>query len=842
MGEPFPDPDSIMKALMERTGYRPVVYRGDTLQFSTKNKSLHIRQRAKIDRAGERLEADSVVYDSTKFIIGYGQAKLVNASGEEVTSEEGPLYYHTERKLGTVIGARTQWEIWNVEGNFTLEGSDTLWVESGFFTSCELPEPHYRFESDKMKLIFNNIVVAWPVRVYFGNVPVFWFPFIAQDIRSGRHSGLLSLRFGVNDIVRNQSGYNRHISNVGYFWAMNDYMDLQASMDWWSGTWTRFDGFYQYRWVNRFLDGRIGYSRFWLPDGGSEVSATWDHRQRFGERTDLRASVRFVSSQEFQREAEFNPERLTQTIRSNVGLTRRFNWGNLNLSGQRVQPIAGGEATTTTLPQFSITLTPLVLTRARSPLDARWYHGLTWTGSTNLTRTLVETPSIITLNTDSITADTTFIPNRSVTNLGLTSNLTLGNLRWNSSGTYAEQVTDAPDTVTVEPVDSLSGPITVFLGDQIIQGTLNWRTSFGYQQRLVGSTTLTPALSLDGSFFRSNDTGLDFLAAPTRLSASATLNADVYGFFPGFGPLERIRHKFAPSFSWIYSPAVEVGPEFEGIRGFNPAAAGERHQLSVTFTQTFEAKRKPRKKLEEEAATDTTESRGPAESQKLTLLAIRTSTLAYDFVEKELITEQVSNSVTSDLLRGLTLRLDHDLFEERANGRIFKPYLTQVNLSFSLGERTLAGLFGAPSTGVGRQPGIVPEGENLEDLEVERRVFEEEDPRGDSGMRRPWSLSLDYSLLKQRPVLGQEPRPVRQSIRANFGFSPTDNWTLTWRTQYDIEEGTFVDQVLTLRRDLHRWSATFGFLKASNGNFVFNFQVNLNDLRDVKFDYRQESF
>jgi hypothetical protein len=75
----------------------------------------------------------------------------------------------------------------------------------------------------------------------------------------------------------------------------------------------------------------------------------------------------------------------------------------------------------------------------------------------------------------------------------------------------------------------------------------------------------------------------------------------------------------------------------------------------------------------------------------------------------------------------------------------------------------------------------------------------------------------------------------------NFGFQPTENWRLTWRTQYDLEGGGFVDHALSLRRSLHRWSATFSFLKAANGNFLFDFRVNLNDLRDIKFDYRQET-
>jgi hypothetical protein len=222
-------------------------------------------------------------------------------------------------------------------------------------------------------------------------------------------------------------------------------------------------------------------------------------------------------------------------------------------------------------------------------------------------------------------------------------------------------------------------------------------------------------------------------------------------------------------------------------------------------------------------------------------MALRTTALTYDFVRGELITDRISNNITSDLLRGLTIRIEHDLFEETEGGRKFDPFLTQVNLNFSLGERTLGGLFGEPSAGVSRGRGIVPLSRDFE--EEEPPPTEEPGTReSEAGaQRRPWTLSLDYSLVRFRPVTDGTTPANRQSVRANLGFSPTDNWTVTWRTQFDIEESEFVDQALSLRRDLHRWSATFEFLKAANGNFLFEFRVNLNDLQDIKFDYRQES-
>lgn len=843
LANPFPTPDSIMQLLMELPGYRPVVYRGDTLQFSTGDRAIHIRQRANIERAGESLTADSVVYEGrTLFVTAYGKSKLINAKGEEVDSDVGPFFYHTERRIGTVMGGKTQWEVWNVEGNFTLEGSDTLWVKSGHFTSCELEEPHYRFESDRIKLVLGHIVVAWPVRLYFGDVPVFWFPFMAQDIRRGRHSGILTLRFGFNDIVRNTSNYNRHISNVGYYWAISDYTDAQFSMDWWSDNWTRFDTFFRYRWRQKFLDGRIGLSQFFRPDG-REISGSWNHSQKFGERSDLRASVQFVSSQQFNRENEFNPERLTQNIRSNIGYSRRFDWGSLNLSGQRVQPLSDSATTTMTLPQLSLTLTPVVLTPARSPLEARWYSDLTWTGSTSFSRTLSQANGQ---------------PDQTVTNGSATSNLTLGKLRWNSSATLRDRSTEFTRDLVVSggDTDQILDSIVV-IGPKLTDGDIAWRSSLGYQQRLIGSTTLTPALNLDGRFLRSNLSDLRYVAAPTRISVSASLNSDVYGFFPGFGPWERIRHKFSPVFNWSYSPEVKPSERLREL-GFPTDSAAARHQITMTLSQTFEAKLKPRRREVEQpdslsegpaeagVAPDSVAAEQPPESRKITVMAIRTSALAYDFVTGRLITGQISNSLTSDLLRGLTVRFDHDLFDESA-GRRFAPFLTQLNLSFSLGERTFGGLFGEPSGGIDRGPGIVPDLRGPEDgglgtfPEEERQGAPDLTGREDRDTRRPWSLSVDYSLVRQRPIPSLEPPEDRQSVRANLGFSPTKNWSLNWRTTFDVERSDFVDHTISLRRDLHRWSATFEFWQSANGNFVFNFRVNHNDLRDIKFDYRQET-
>ena len=97
----------------------------------------------------------------------------------------------------------------------------------------------------------NTVLVARPVVLYIQDVPVLWLPFIFQDLRPGRHSGLLIPQFGFSDIIRPSSSYSRQISNVGYYWATNDYMDLTGRINWFSGRFVALGFQTDYRWLNR---------------------------------------------------------------------------------------------------------------------------------------------------------------------------------------------------------------------------------------------------------------------------------------------------------------------------------------------------------------------------------------------------------------------------------------------------------------------------------------------------------------------------------------------------------------------------------------------------------------
>ena len=107
----------------------------------------------------------------------------------------------------------------------------TYYLSNGTVTACADSVPDYYFKAKEIKRT-GSFVVARPAILYIGDVPVMWLPFLFQDIRSGRRSGIIAPNVGVSDIVRNSPSYRRNVEGLGYYFALNDYLDTQVSLDW----------------------------------------------------------------------------------------------------------------------------------------------------------------------------------------------------------------------------------------------------------------------------------------------------------------------------------------------------------------------------------------------------------------------------------------------------------------------------------------------------------------------------------------------------------------------------------------------------------------------------------
>jgi lipopolysaccharide assembly outer membrane protein LptD (OstA) len=201
------------------------------------------------------------------------------------------MRYDTCLRRGVIVDALTDFQqggaTWYMRGTLAVDSNATrLYGASSNVTTCEAPVAHYHFAAREVKWINKTVMVARPAVLYVRDVPILWLPFIVQDIRSGRRSGILVPNFGLNDLVRTSPGYERHVANLGYFFAISDYTDLLTSADWYAGRSYSVRGQLRYRWLNRFVNGGIGYSRLaQLDQAATSSQVIWQHNQSFDSRT-----------------------------------------------------------------------------------------------------------------------------------------------------------------------------------------------------------------------------------------------------------------------------------------------------------------------------------------------------------------------------------------------------------------------------------------------------------------------------------------------------------------------------------------------------------------------------
>lgn len=903
------DSDSVIAALSALPGFSLTRYEAESADFAAGERVLVLQApaegRAVVRREGIEVQADSAIVfnEATGLMRTRGMSTFTPPGNDPVDAAN--MIYDLNQERGSALGARTEFSEggteWIMTGDMPWAGQDSTFMSHARFTSCDLEDPHYHFESDQIKLVGGRILVARGVRLYFADVPVAWLPFIAQDLEQGRASGLLTPRFSLNDIVRTSSGYRRRISNLGFYWAMSDYTDAQVAFDWFSDTFISLSTAFQYRVNRQFLEGRANVTRYWAEDG-TRFALDSNHSWQPNERTRLNIDARYAAA-DFVREFSFDPREVTQQITSSGGVSRRFDWGNLTVNANRNQYLSD-DRIEWTLPQASLSFTSRTLFPAPST-EASFWNNMTWSANTSFART----------TSDYAQQDTFALAqaDRAGTRASVSTGLGIGNLRFAPSATFQERRTlGVPEALLIaepgvppSPDDLLQGaPVR-----DVVDATIQWRTSINYQQRLVGSTTITPDLSFSGDLFRADTSSLasDFVAAPTRVSLGATLKSDIYGFFPGVGPFEAIRHKITPSVTYAWTPTAN--PTDLQRELFGSAAIRPRNVVAVTLNQTFEARRReapeeaddtagrgagavgvddpdnplagdPDVPLSDSASIaeltgpetpgQVQEEGGPRRIQRppvTTLLGLTTSVVRYDFVEADSAgmflagfqTTELSNQITSDYLRGLSISMRHQLFADSlADGalveRRFQPHLASLNLGFSLSSRS--GIVRWLGLGGGGSDDMTPEEEEeaFDDLDdpfgqdmigegsiipgtADEAAGPLQGPQARSSDIGQWNANISYSLQRPR----NDPERLSQMLSGTLRLQPTENWDMSWRTSYDLEANAFNDHIIRLTRDLHRWQAHFDFMQTATGNWSFRFEVALTDNRDLKFDYRQRN-
>ena len=855
----FATPDSIGDDLLDLEGYDITRYRADTARVETVDRAVTLNGNAMTERAGSTLEARHITYRE-------GDCRF-DAEGEPHLFQQGTVVvgrqvqFNTCEERGLVQDGRTtfpqQGANWIISGNIAMDSSTSrIYARAQEITSCDLPDSHYHFAAKELKWVNGSVMVARPAVLYIRDVPIAWIPFLFQDTKRGRRSGILIPEFGFNDIVRPSRNYNRTVRNIGYYWAPNDYMDLLGRFDWFSNRYIELGVEGQYRWIDKFARGAVSFSKsseIGTGSGNSNTRIVWNHSQSFSVTTKLNVSLDYSTNSSIIRRNSIDPRLTTQQIRSSANLNRQFKWGNVALGWTRSQNVTDGSGSRT---EPSLSISP-------KPIDIG--SNVTWSPDLNFNRDVSfrqPLPSVLVPRGLGGQVDTLKVTGGSrVSRFTMNTPLRIGGFQWQNSVSLIdadsaglrEELVRLPNEDTPDPTDSIS--VRRVRGGGF-GSEFDWQTGINLPIVFRTSWKVTPSVGItnitSGPFaVRNERTDGQFIRQGKRLQFGVSVSPTFYGFFPGIGPLAKIRHTIQPSLNYSYSPAADVPVEF--ARAITPAGAPlvlksiPSQNLNLTLNQNFEGKSK-------RPAGDTTD----VAVRKIRILSINTSGMSYDFEKAKLPgrtgwgSGSLTNSLLSDLVPGLNLSLSHDLFigQFDSDTARFSPFLSGVTTSFSLTDGTfksigrLLGLVAPPKKGETKPAGppTAPRSQfgAVDDM---RRGTAFASNQTFSRGQRGFNANVNLTVARNRPtsgIPGIRP-PNRSNLSLNTSFAPTQFWQVSWNTQYDIANRKFESQQLNLTRDLHDWRATFSFLRSPNGNFQFSFLVTLIDLPDLKFDYRQNT-
>lgn len=918
--------DSVMQALINRPGYSVTRYQGKTATFDPRASVLDLLApdsgRAAVQRGTQTFVSDSGIFynDSLRTVLLGGHYVVSDPnSGQADIKGYGLASYNAAERFARVPNARfavNNGQVWYMSaldaailGDSSAKQSPTIFMRGGSITSCTDSVPDYHFEFREAKRTSKNTIVARPAVLYIKDIPVAYLPFIFSDTRSGRHSGLLPPRFGVSDIVRSSGNYRRNIENFGYYWALNDYIDASAWLDWRSSSggtstdpgWTRFNGEWQYNWLDRRLSGRLASAYTTQGDGQTNLAVSWNHSQQFNSNSTLSASINYVTSTALQRQNTFDPYSVLATIASSATYTNKFGPATLTLGGTRKQ-YPGRKQVEQGLPTLSVTTGPLDV--------SDW---LTWTPSFsyNASQTLhidQPAPFAFTYFTNAAGVRDSSALNRSayVSNLSFDTPLEIFGYDLRNSFHVQQMRNNFPEEKPI--YDVTTGEIKerrLFLATY--KTAIDWTPNFSLPALARNRFNLTPGVSLQnvdpGPFWvETEQSNGQLVHQSKRLAFSVSAAPTIFGLIPGFGPFSRLRHSISPTISYSFAPAANISDEYLIATGRTRAHyLGALRQSAISFglSQNIEAKvRSP---------NDT----NPGNAEKIKLLSLQMSSFTYDFERAKghkaiagLTSQNFNYSLRSDLLPGFAFSSGYSLFQGStlSDTAVFKPYRESIQASLNISNTenpfvVLSRLFGKAVPEAQVSP--LPARETMQppaDAAMERRLAAQPVAgRGAHGQRivtpsggaGGWQASFAFSSSRHRPPKGGNPIefdpraecrlkagsnaflydfclqqlqlqptnsspipsttengqtykiPPTASLNSSLKFNLTDKWTAGWTTNYDLVRHQFAMHQVSLSRDLHDWNALFAFTQSPNGNFAFSFGISLKAEPDLKFDYNR---
>ena len=778
------------------------------------------------------VEADYIEFDFEKHtIFAKGMpdstGKIV---GKPVFTQAGQKYYSDEMsfnfdtKKGIIRKVFTEDNQNYLHGDRIKKMDDgKIHIKSGSFTTCNNREhPHYEFHFNKAIVIPDDKIVAKMLYAKIEETPLpVAIPFALIPNAKGQRSGIIIPSFGESA----NRGY--YFENGGYYWAINNYMDLQILGDIYTrGSWALKPTF---RYVNRYKYSGSLSASYAINKVGVEGSADynestdfkirWTHKQdpKARPKSSFSADVYIVSNNYNKYNAISTTEYLSNTFQSSIAYQTSF--------GSKFHFTVNGSHSQNTLThQMTVTLPEMTLSMNRIyPLKNIGKSGKKhWYSELNVGYT-ANAKNYISM------ADSLFFKD--------------GWLDHMQNGMQHRVPINLPVKLFKHFTWTTSLNLTDKMYLQHYERDWVWDSAdYGHVQ--------TDTINKFGNVF--------------TYDVSSNVTTKIYGMFRfKRGPIRAIRHVFTPTIGFSYNP--DYSDKFwnyyssyidgNGVEqkysyyqgGIYGAPQGQKSgRITYSFGNNLEIKVPSRK--------DTITG-----LKKVVLIENLTFSGNYDVAKDSLNWSYMSVSGRTTLFKNMSIQyssmwdpyvLDSagtkqlNKYEWDVNHRLFRKKSVTWNFSasYSINDKT----FGKKDK--------KKKNNEQETLVSAPNASEEElneihnNPDGYVDWSTSWSLSLSYNLRLSNNLsyinwILHDNRTTVQTLglRGEINLSP--KWKVSAQTGWDFETKKISYTSLTVYRDLHCWEMRFNVIPYGTYK-SWNFQINVkaSALQDLKLtkkkDYR----
>jgi lipopolysaccharide assembly outer membrane protein LptD (OstA) len=782
----------------------------DSMRIDMEIEKVYLYGEAQVNYENIQLNADYIEVDLRNNTVlangrpdssGKMQGLPVFKEGNQ-QYEAGKMTYNFETKKGKISEVKTQEGEGFIKGNEVKKtATEVLYIRDGYYTTCNLDEPHFSLATSKLKIIPNDKIVTGPTVLKVDGVPTpLGLPFGFFPNKKGRSSGILIPTYGDS----RRRGF--FLRNGGFYWGISEYVDASITADIYSlGSWgsnlnSRYKKRYQYGGNVNLSYSKIIDSYKEFPDysESNEVFVRWSHSQDAKARPGSRfsANVNVGSRNNFVNNLNsFTQDYLTNTFQSSISYSNSLTGTpfNLSVSARHNQNTQTG-AFNVTLPDVSLNMTRQYPFKQMGKIGNEWWRsiyknfGLSYNSTaTNQLRT---GDTLISLNN-------------------------LGNL-------------------TQDFRNGVRHNIPISTSFKLLKHA-NLNPSFNYSEVWAFETirkTLNPA---------TNDAVRDTVAGferAQRYNFNTALTTKFYSLYQyKKGKIKAIRHVMTPSVSFNYQPEIR-----SGIRSYADTS-GKEIRYSVFEGGVYGVSNQRRSEsvgfsLLNNIEMKVKSSKDSTGVKKITLLENLGFSTNYNITAESLNWSPISANGRTRIGQFLTLQFNGVLDPygldsvgnkintswKKQEGKLFRLTSGSVALSFSL------------RGGKGKQ----------KEKKTSKYATEEELEYINNNLDQyidftvPWSLNVGYNIRYSKPGFESN---VTQTLNFSGDLSVTENWKVGFNSGWDFERKDFTYTALNINRDLHCWQLAINWIPyGPRQSYNLTLNVKSSVLQDLKLNRRKDFY